>query len=499
MDSFCANLFKPTSYRYLINDVARYLLFLFLASSYLQSTKLCLGDGLPSGVRSSSCIEEERRALLTFKEDVTDPSGRLSSWVGQDCCQWEGISCKNHTGRVAKMDLRNLNYDQGFYGETSLGGKINPSLLSFKNLYYLDLSGNDFHGLRILNFFGKLTSLRYLNLSYNLFVGEIPPSLGNLSNLNYLDLSGNDFQGLQIPNFFGKLQSLRYLNLSYNSFVGEIPPALGNLSNLNYLDLSSDYYSFVSSKNLNWLSHLSSLKYLNLGGVNLSSTGVSWLHDVSMLPSLLELHLSYCQLQNLPNSQLPSVNFTSRLLVLDISNNYIYSSFPSWFFNLTNLKRLDASGNLFGPLPVEIANLKSLEDLDFSYNRLQGQIPKVFGTLCSRRILDLSKNSFNGSLEEVLNGFSNCTSPRLESLALSHNMVEGELPAALGMLEYLKELDLSSNQFSGSISHSIGNLSSLKTLDISGNNLNESIPESLGQLSQLVHSWIYLGIRGKAF
>ncbi|XP_062012176.1 receptor-like protein EIX2 [Rosa rugosa] len=442
MDSFCANLFKPTSSRFLINNVAHYLLFLFLASTYLQTTKQCLGDGLLSGVRSSSCIEEERRALLTFKGDVTDPSGRLSSWVGQDCCRWKGISCNNRTGHVARMDLRNLNSDHGFYGETSLGGKINPSLLIFKNL-------------------------------------------------RYLDLSGNDFQGRRIPNFFGKLQSLRYLNLSYSSFVGEIPPALGNLSNLNYLDLSCDHYSVFDpyySRNLNWLSHLSSLKYLNLGGVDLSSTGVSWLHDVNMLPSLLELHLSGCQIQNLPHSQLPSVNFTSRLLVLDISENHINSSFPSWFFNLTNLKRLEAHSNLFGPFPVEFANLKSLEDLDLSSSTfLQGQIPKVFGTLCSLRILDLSKSELNGSLEEVLNGFSNCTSRRLESLDLSGNMVEGELPAALGMLENLKELDLSDNQFSGSIPQSIGNLSSLEKLDISVNNLNGSIPESLGQLSQLVH------------
>ncbi|PRQ30215.1 putative histone deacetylase [Rosa chinensis] len=136
---------------------SHYLLFLFLASSSLQTTKLCLGGELPSGLRPS-CIEEERRTLLTFKGDVTDSSGRLSSWVGQDCCQWKGISCNSHTSHVANMDLRNLNYDQRFFGGkiTSLGGKINPSLLSFKNLYYLDLSGNNaFQGLRIPNFSGS--------------------------------------------------------------------------------------------------------------------------------------------------------------------------------------------------------------------------------------------------------------------------------------------------------------------------------------------------------
>ncbi|BBH01331.1 disease resistance family protein / LRR family protein [Prunus dulcis] len=128
---------------------------------------------VPSTGSVRSCIEEERSALLSFKQDLKDPSGRLSSWVGRDCCQWQGISCNNRTGHVAK---------------SCLGGKINPSLLSLKYLNYLDLSNNDFDGIHIPKFFGELKSLRYLNISHASFSGEIPPSLGNLSKLNYLDI-----------------------------------------------------------------------------------------------------------------------------------------------------------------------------------------------------------------------------------------------------------------------------------------------------------------------
>lgn len=42
------------------------------------------------------CIEEEREALLKFKQGLEeDYNGLLSSWVShdEDCCKWEGIKC----------------------------------------------------------------------------------------------------------------------------------------------------------------------------------------------------------------------------------------------------------------------------------------------------------------------------------------------------------------------------------------------------------------------
>ncbi|KAK9937291.1 hypothetical protein M0R45_014091 [Rubus argutus] len=320
------------------------------------------------------------------------------------------------------MDLRNTNPSsnssqdreyEDFNEQSSLWGKLNPSLLSLKHLYYLDLSGNDFQGIEIPKFFGQL-------------------------------------KGPQVS------QSLLYL------ICGRDSSSFGNLSNLNYLDLSRNE---LSSRNLNFLSHVTSIKYLNLGGLDVGSSRVSWLHVINMLPSLSELHLSNCQIsENLPLS-LKSINFTS-LLVLDMSQNDIESSFPSWFFNLTSLRKLDLSSNSFsGPIPREFASLKSLEHLDLSSNRLENELPTFLGMLPNLRYLNLASNSFWGSIPESIGNLSS-----LKVLSLRFNGMNGSIPESLGQLSQLIDLDLYTNSWKCTLTEAhFLNLTMLESFAVSTN------------------------------
>lgn len=207
---------------------------------------------------NASCIKSERDALLNFKKCLTDPSNRLGSWVEEDCCLWEGISCSKRNGHVTKLDLRN---PQG-------------SIFWFKR---------------------KKSAIG----------GEISHSLLNLTHLTYVDLSANNFSDIGIPSFLGSFKMLKYLNLSAANFVGKLPHFLGNLSSLQVLDLS---HNLLTVDSLFFASTLTSLKYLDLNSLDLSKVD-DWLSSINMLPSLMELRLSSCALHSFPSFL--HVNFTS--------------------------------------------------------------------------------------------------------------------------------------------------------------------------------------------
>ena len=250
------------------------LIFLLLQTEFISLEAIWSNSS--AGNSTVGCIDMEREALLKFKEGLYDRLRTLSSWVGEDCCNWLGVGCSNRTGNIIKLDLNGQLLCDQMSGNTStecwypLGGVLSPSLLELKYLNYLDLSHNLFQDIPIPNFIGSLNKLTYLNLSHSWFGGTIPPQIGNLSNLLYVDLS-------------------------YAWFNGTIPPQIGNLSNLLYLDLSANCPPVLTS-NLNWLCGLSSLKYLSLNGENLSEATTNWLQTVNRPPSLLELQLSFCQL-----------------------------------------------------------------------------------------------------------------------------------------------------------------------------------------------------------
>ncbi|XP_027183914.1 receptor-like protein EIX1 [Coffea eugenioides] len=377
---------------------------------------------------------------MDFKKDLKDPHGRLSSWIHDvDCCKWEGVVCRNRSGRVIQLHLQNPGRDIDDFGDEGI------SPLS----------------------------------------GKISHSLQNLTHLRYLDLSLNDFSRIPIPSFFGSLRSLRHLNLSGAGFQGMVPYQLGNLSSLRTLIVGGEFWlPALRADNLQWLVGLSNLEHLDMSGVNLSLAS-NWLEVINTIPSLVEIHLPSCGL-DLISHQLGRDTFVfhanfSSLTVLDLSGNFLGHLIPRWIFSLTALASLDLSWTSFeGPFPRSPWNLTSLQHLDLSFNYLNCSLPDELIHLNNLISLNLTENQFEGFLDGIWNWSS------LTSLDLSYNNFATFLPSQLSTLTALISLYLRSNHFRGSIPSSIANISNLQYLDLSDNNLSSSLPSEVFTSKDLI-------------
>ncbi|KAJ4797665.1 Receptor-like kinase TMK2 [Rhynchospora pubera] len=384
---------------------------------------------------NSNCLSSERVALLTLKAGFVDPKNHLSSWEGHDCCSWRGVTCSNATGHVVKLDLGNT------YG-------------------------------RIIQ-----DEVWFADMSYALH-GEIRSSMIFLQNLYYLDLSSNNFSRSKIPEFIGSLKELRYLSLAHSHFGGRIPPELHNLSNLQYLDLS---WNNIYSKDVSWLADLSSLKLLDLSGVNLTDS-INW-EKLGTLSHLQALHLFYCGL-NETSFSLSHVNFTE-LVTVDLSFNEFSNPVAlNWIWNITCLKYLSFSANNFdGRLPNALRNMNSIEELYLGGNNLVDMKPNDLKNLTNLKFLDLSENKLIGDITEFIESLSPY---RFQSLDLGENNLYGNLSGWIGRMTSLTTLSLSHNYLSGPIPLSIRTLTRLVELDLSDNNFHGEITENhLSRMSNL--------------
>ncbi|TVU34453.1 hypothetical protein EJB05_16286, partial [Eragrostis curvula] len=408
------------------------LLLVILTAScllFLPTTQSTTSEPAPavSSSTSSRCIPRERDALLVFRAGLTDPGNYLSSWQGEDCCQWKGVRCSNRTGHVVEL---------------------------------------------------RLNSLVHVNSSIGLRDGQMSPSLLGLRHLRSLDLRSNNFNAAPIPQAIGGLKNLRYLYRCGSNFSGQMPPQIGNLSKLLYLDMTNIGHGLhiVHSSDLAWLSRLTMLQYLDLSTVNLGKA-TDWLHVVNKLPSLVTLNLAQCVLQN---SIPPAVhsNLTS-LEHLDLyGNEFIFSSVgaKNLLWDLPSLLELDMGRcGLQGSIPEQLGNLTSIMSLYIYENNLSGSLPVQLGHHSNLTILQLDNNSLSG---ELLLGIGALT--KLTVLNLGHNNLHGTITEShFGTLVNMTDLYLNDNSLAIVFQHNWVPPFKLSTAALKSCKLGPKFPEWL--------------------
>lgn len=361
-------------------------------------------------------------------------------------------------------------------------GSIPNAMVNLKNLVHLNLSSNQFDG-SVPASFGKLQRLKYLDLRSNGFSGDVMGLLSELGGVVHVDLSGNRFSGsldlgLGSSSF---ISSIQYLNISYNSLVGEpfAHDGMPYFDSLEVFDASNN--QLVG--NVPSFSFVVSLRILRLANNQLAGPlPEALLQESSTI--LSELDLSLNQLEG-PVGSITSTN----LRKLNLSSNELSGSLPA---EIGHCSIIDLSKNTLSGNVTRIQGWGNyVEVIDLSSNSLTGSLPNQTSKFLRLTSLKISKNSLEGALPPVL-----ATYPELEVIDLSLNHLNGILPPGLFTSTKLANLNLSGNKFSGSIPlQEIGNITStgsagdlaLESLDLSNNSLTGYFPPGLIKYHDLVY------------
>ncbi|KAL9829995.1 Receptor-like protein 42 [Arabidopsis thaliana] len=305
------------------------------------------------------------------------------------------------------------------------------------SINYFSAKNNRFRGDIPLSICSR-TLLDVLDLSYNNFTGPIPPCPSNFLILN---LRKNNLEG-SIPDKYYADAPLRSLDVGYNQLTGKLPRSLLNCSALQFLSVDHNGiedtfpFSLKALPKLQVLILRSNKFYGPLSPPNEGPLG---------FPELRILEIAGNKLTgSLPSNFFENWKASSLTMNEDLGLYMIYNKVVYGIYYLTYLEAIDLQ---YKGLSMEQKRVvTSSATIDFSGNRLEGEIPESIGLLKALIALNLSNNAFTGHIPLSLANLV-----KLESLDLSSNQLSGTIPNGLRTLSFLAYVNVSHNQLIGEI------------------------------------------------
>lgn len=368
-------------------------------------------------------------------------------------------------GSIQPVDIKYMSLSRNVIRELPAG-----SFQMFKNLIYLDLSGNALATISADTFSGLESSLKDLRLAQNRItgIGNIPLQLRELK---FLDFSANSI--VDIPaNAFSGVENLIYLNISNNHHLAPIPSTiLHTLTKLRSLDLSN---TGIKSLQVELFANSPDLEVILLRNNAIQEIGDG----------------SFSNLKN--------------ITLIDLSHNNIMTIKSSAFINLMGIKRLLLKGNQLSAFKGEFFNTgTSLEELDISDNQLSYLFPSSFRIHPRLRRIVASNNKFTffpseliaslqylefidltGNLLKSIDELDYARLPRLRTLVMANNELEALSEMAFHNSSQLQTIDLSNNKLERIGERTFEGLVRLELLNLEGNQLTE-LPETIFERSKL--------------
>ena len=344
--------------------------------------------------------------------------------------------------------------------------QLQGQLTHLPQVTYLDFSMNNFSSVIPTSIGISLTFTIFLSLSSNNFHGNIPRSLCNASYIQVLDLSNNSLSGTipqcfntmsetlgvlnlrrnhlagPIPDIFLSNCVLQTLSLNGNLLEGKLPESLANCPNLEVLDIGNNHFEDVFPC---YLRNISSLRVIVLrsnkffGPIGCDGPNATW-------PMLQIIDIA----SNNFTGQLPRKSFSTWKAMM-VNEDEVMSKLSQLQFGFLSFGHFyyqDAITVTTKGLEFELVKiLRLFTSIDISCNKLEGPIPEELAALKSLYVVNLSHNALTGHIPPSLGNLS-----QLESLDLSSNNLTAEIPVHLvDSLTFLSFLNLSFNQLVGKI------------------------------------------------
>lgn len=236
-----------------------------------------------------------------------------------------------------------------------------------------------------------------------------------------------------------KTNRINALTVFQANISGQIPASVGDLPYLETLLFR--HITNLTGEIPSAIAKLTRLRMVRLSWTNLTGPVPSFF---SKLPALYYLDLSFNQLSG---SIPPSLSLLPNLLALHLDRNRLTGTIPESFGAFTGSSPPDlflSHNQLTGSVPKSLGKL-NFSTLDFSRNRLTGDISFLFGKSKALQDADFSRNLFEFDITKLEFPES------LNALDWNHNKLKGNVPVALTTLANLQRFNVSYNRLCGKI------------------------------------------------